>query len=1513
MTRRAGCEIAAALFLLVVLAPTVGAQITVLSGASYQPVVAPGSFASLFGNGLAPSIAVGSPGSNGSYPKQLNGLTVTVGGVAADLVMVSPSQINFVVPLSVPYGTASVSVGDGLETIAAGSVSISPTAPAIFTTDASGSGFGAVLDAVDYSPPPFTLSTSEGGGHVTTYAAVFGTGFRYAGGTSPSDSPGDVSRHVTAVVTDPQGHSWQLPVLYAGPAPGYEGLDQINIQFVDGINTEADLTLTIYADAVPSNPVYLSLRSKTLLALSAVAPTSGSPGSSITLSAAGLLDTTRFMVSTRQYAVFTLSDGTQVRSEIGNVTGSAGEVLVPAAPGSTASSYYNGPVKLCVFVDLQTACLPFAIAAPPQTGQPVGALLLAATRTAISNAINSLPPDTDPALKALITSGTQARLVTLEKQIADAVNGHPDTVQTSDLNGMPITVAMDLAMIQRLEGLLAANPYAAVSLDSARFQAAAAPASSQSCQLSQEGYLYSRKQAFDAGQAGVDLFSNKIRNVANNITQGCFNALAKVGASALNGVCLTLGNTVSFVESSVDDIFALGDYGVVLVQLLQEWNDPIFLQSIQAAPSQASLSYASPTSSFDIVGTLASKSGGVLLGDVVSKFVSDEITSKIVDDGRALAALNPIPFCGIGGCQGYYDFLNTVADYFQNRIVSKLNGLIAGYNLSPSRTDTAWLGAFSLTDSSTLPSVSVSLACVDGDRSSVTLMASPVDTAGTVTFTADPNKLLVLDPSSPPRTSFTFSVNNATPVLSTDKSSYRIQDTVQVKGTNFPAGMHLSLSLQGIRTTSTLVPNLAVAADGTIRQPISLTSAAPGIYSLVASSINGQTVASSGTFTIVASPIAHFTMNASGNSASDGGLLTVSVLPNASVNVYFDATVSSAPTGASIAKWTWQSNGGNLNCSSATCTLPFSTPSNTITLTITDSNGQVAQTTAQLNLSTVQPSGDFALTMDKNALSVIQGQNAALNVGVQSSGGFQSRVRFSTGGLPPGVTVSWNPAAVTPSGNGSFSSSLTISTSNSTPIGPYTVTLQGTADGFVQKSTTVSLTIGAALPGPTAHFKITALGQTAQDGQTLTLQPTSTAPVQVTLDGSASVSPGGSIATWLWASSGVPLACTTSTCTAYFATATNAVTLTITDATGKSSTAAAQVNVVPPGGPSAHFTMSAQGKSASDAGVLNCTTPANGTVPVSFASSTTQGTASLSTYAWKSNGVGLSCVGSACGSAFGVGSYVISLAVADSNGLTSTATGQFSVTVQQAPATIAVSPLSFAPAFTVGDPVGTLGFTITNTATGTLTGTITASTNTGGNWLTIGNLTSNSSTWSAPQTLAVTANPAGLTAGNYTGSLIVTAPGATNSPFTIPVTMSIYTAVKITTAALPDANAGASYSFQLQASGGSGSAYTWALGDGPLPGGLTLSQSGLISGTVAATSSVITTSLGLSVQDSAGHFATTHVPITWRPGLAISDLYIPSQPVVGSPNPGFTVQATGGTPPYTWSATSLPPGLTLAS
>lgn len=60
----------------------------------------------------------------------------------------------------------------------------------------------------------------------------------------------------------------------------------------------------------------------------------------------------------------------------------------------------------------------------------------------------------------------------------------------------------------------------------------------------------------------------------------------------------------------------------------------------------------------------------------------------------------------------------------------------------------------------------------------------------------------------------------------------------------------------------------------------------------------------------------------------------------------------------------------------------------------------------------------------------------------------------------------------------------------------------------------------------------------------------------------------------------------------------------------------------------------------------------------------------------------------------------------------------------------------------------------------------------------------------------------------------------------------IFTVLTITTMTLPPFTIGTPYSFQLQASGGSGN-YQWILTGGSLPAGLTMSASGLISGVPA--------------------------------------------------------------------------------
>ena len=106
--------------------------------------------------------------------------------------------------------------------------------------------------------------------------------------------------------------------------------------------------------------------------------------------------------------------------------------------------------------------------------------------------------------------------------------------------------------------------------------------------------------------------------------------------------------------------------------------------------------------------------------------------------------------------------------------------------------------------------------------------------------------------------------------------------------------------------------------------------------------------------------------------------------------------------------------------------------------------------------------------------------------------------------------------------------------------------------------------------------------------------------------------------------------------------------------------------------------------------------------------------------------------------------------------------------------TVSVNPLlSLSPnalefTYQVGTP-SPAAKTITPVSTsGALNYVVTASTNTGGNWLTIG-----TPAGTTPSPISISVNPAGLTADTYTGTVTVTAAGAGNPPQTVPVTLKV--------------------------------------------------------------------------------------------------------------------------------------------
>ena len=144
-------------------------------------------------------------------------------------------------------------------------------------------------------------------------------------------------------------------------------------------------------------------------------------------------------------------------------------------------------------------------------------------------------------------------------------------------------------------------------------------------------------------------------------------------------------------------------------------------------------------------------------------------------------------------------------------------------------------------------------------------------------------------------------------------------------------------------------------------------------------------------------------------------------------------------------------------------------------------------------------------------------------------------------------------------------------------------------------------------------------------------------------------------------------------------------------------------------------------------------------------------------------------------------------------------------------------------------------------------------------------------------------------------------------------TLATAAALTITTDTLVAGMVNKAYSQTLTVSGGT-PRYTWAVSAGTLPAGLSLSSTGIISGT--PTAAVIASSITFKVTDTSipkGTVSKTLSLTTYPAGLVITTDTLPNG-IVGS---GYnqTLTQLGGTPRYTWSVSSgsLPAGLNLSS
>jgi len=224
--------------------PATAQEITVVSAASYLPTIAPDSWASAFGSGLAARTTVAELDGDGQFPLEVDGVTVEVAGRPARIHFVSPGQVNFLVPSSLSPGLVTVILRSaGMDKVFSGQVQLLAAAPALFSQDSSGAGPGAILNAVTFEAGPFQVETPEqAGDDKRTRLALFGTGFRFAS-------------ELRAIVTLEDSRQVFLPLEYFGPAPGFFGLDQANLVLPAELDCAGTVQVAVATSEFRSNDV----------------------------------------------------------------------------------------------------------------------------------------------------------------------------------------------------------------------------------------------------------------------------------------------------------------------------------------------------------------------------------------------------------------------------------------------------------------------------------------------------------------------------------------------------------------------------------------------------------------------------------------------------------------------------------------------------------------------------------------------------------------------------------------------------------------------------------------------------------------------------------------------------------------------------------------------------------------------------------------------------------------------------------------------------------------------------------------------------------------------------------------------------------------------------------------------------------------------------------------------------------------------------------------------------------
>ncbi|HMV87279.1 MAG TPA: cytochrome c peroxidase [Blastocatellia bacterium] len=244
--------------------PPTAPAFTSVSAASFaMGTIAAESIIAGFGQNLATTIAVadGIP-----LPLTLGGVSVLVRDAAgversAPLFFVSPTQINYQVPVGTSIGEAALTIKQNANVVAAGRLQIAPVAPGLFTVDSGGRGIVVATalrvkaDGTQIYEPiaQFNSATSRyellpidlGPETDQVFLVILGTGFRNRSSLSA----------VSAVIG-----GVNCEVLFAGAQGNLIGVDQANIRLPRSLAGRNAVDLIFSANGIVANTVNIGIK-----------------------------------------------------------------------------------------------------------------------------------------------------------------------------------------------------------------------------------------------------------------------------------------------------------------------------------------------------------------------------------------------------------------------------------------------------------------------------------------------------------------------------------------------------------------------------------------------------------------------------------------------------------------------------------------------------------------------------------------------------------------------------------------------------------------------------------------------------------------------------------------------------------------------------------------------------------------------------------------------------------------------------------------------------------------------------------------------------------------------------------------------------------------------------------------------------------------------------------------------------------------------------------------------------